>query len=112
MYNLVYLIGRLTSDPELKTTENSKEHSTITLAVQRSFKNSDGLYDTDFIKCSLWEGIAQNAKEFCKKGDLVGVRGRLQIRSYEENNETKYITEVIVEKLSFLSSKKTIEEGN
>ena len=54
MHNLVYLIGRLVSDPELKTTENNKEYTTITLAVQRNFKNQDGIYETDFIKCSLW----------------------------------------------------------
>ena len=58
MHNLVYLIGRLVSDPELKTTENNKEYTTITLAVQRNFKNQDGIYETDFIKCSLWNGIA------------------------------------------------------
>lgn len=109
MNNLVYLIGRLVADPELKKSEKFKEHSMITLAVQRAFKNSDGIYETDFIRCSLWNGIAQNTHEFCKKGDLVGIRGRLQVRSYEENNETKYITEVIAEKVTFLSSKKVDE---
>lgn len=106
MNNLVYLIGRLVSDPELKQLEKSKGHSTITLAVQRPFKNSDGIYESDFIRCSLWNGIAQNTHEFCKKGDLVGIRGRLQVRSYEENEETKYITEVVAEKVTFLSSKR------
>lgn len=110
MHNLVYLIGRLASDPELKKTENSKDYTTITLAVQRSFKNSDGIYDTDFIKCILWNGIATNTHEYCKKGDLVGVKGRIQVRSYEDNDETKYITEIIVDKISFLASKK-IEEN-
>ena len=106
MNNLVYLIGRLVSDPELKKTETSKEHASITLAVQRSFKNPDGIYESDFIRCTLWNGIAQNTYEYCKKGDLVGIRGRLQIRNYQDNNETKYITEVIAEKVTFLSSKK------
>ena len=106
MNNLVYLIGRLVSDPELKKSETSKEHASIVLAVQRAFKNSEGIYETDFIRCTLWNGIAQNTHEFCKKGDLVGIRGRLQVRSYEENNETKYITEVIAERVTFLSSKK------
>ncbi len=106
MHNIVYLIGRLVSDPELKKTDKEKDYSTITLAVQRSFKNSDGIYETDFIKCILWNGIAQNTHEYCKKGDLVGIKGRIQVRSYEENNETKYITEIIVDKISFLASKK------
>lgn len=109
MNNLVYLIGRLVNDPELKKSENSKDYTTITLAVQRSFKNVDGIYETDFIKCTLWNGIAQNTTEYCKKGDLVGIRGRIQVRSYQEEEETKYITEIIVEKISFLTSKK-IEE--
>ncbi len=111
MHNLVYLIGRLVSDPELKTSENNKNYTTITLAVQRNFKNADGIYDTDFLKCILWNGIATNVNEYCKKGDLVGVKGRLQVRKYEENEETKYITEIIVDKISFLASKKLENES-
>lgn len=110
MYNLVYLIGRLASDPELKKSENDKDYTTITLAVQRSFKNSNGIYETDFVKCILWNGIAQNTTEYCKKGDLVGIRGRIQVRNYQDGEETKYITEIIVEKISFLASKKIEEE--
>lgn len=109
MQNVVFLIGRLVSDPELKKSDNEKDYATITLAVQRSFKNSNGIYETDFIRCKLWNGIATNVHEYCKKGDLVGVKGRIQIRSYEENEETKYITEIIADKVSFLSSKR-IEE--
>ena len=109
MQNLVYLIGRLVSDPELKKTENSKEYTAITIAVQRAFKNSEGIYESDFIRCKLWNGIATNVGEYCHKGDLIGVKGRIQIRSYEENEETKYITEIIVDKVSFLSSKKADE---
>ena len=106
MKNLVCLIGRLTDDPDVKKTENDKNYGTITIAVQRDFKNSDSLYETDFIRCVLWNAIAKQVKEYCKKGDLVGVKGRIQNRSYEENDETKYITEIIVDKVSFLASKK------
>ena len=109
MHNLVYLIGRLVSDLEIKKTENNKDYSSITLAVQRSFKNPEGIYETDFIKCILWNGIANNTKTYCQKGDLVGIRGRLQVRSYQDNDETKYITEVIAERVTFLSSKKVDE---
>ena len=108
MQNLVYLIGRLVSDPELKNTETKKEHTSIVVAVQRSYKNSDGIYETDFIRCNLWNGIASNVTEYCKKGDLVGIRGRIQVRNYEENEETKYITEIIVDKVSFLHGNKKI----
>ena len=110
MKNMVCLIGRISNDIEIKKTENEKNHSIITLAVQRDYKNSEGLYETDFIRCSLWNGIANQVCEYCHKGDLVGIKGRLQNRSYEEDNETKYITEVIVDKVSFLSSKKEVEE--
>ena len=109
MQNLVYLIGRLVSDPESKKTETSKEFTTITIAVQRPFKNSDGIYESDFIRCNLWAGIANNVQTYCKKGDLVGIKGRVQVRSYLDNEETKYITEIIVDKVSFLSSKRQEE---
>lgn len=106
MHNMIYLIGRLTEEPEVKKYDENRSRLSINLAVQRSFKNEDGLYDTDFIRCILWNGIASHTSEYCHKGDLVGVKGRLQTRRYEEDNETKYITEVIVEKVSFLASKR------
>lgn len=107
MQNLVYLIGRLVSDPEVKKSENERDYTTITLAVSRPYKNTDGLYESDFIRCKLWNGIATNVGEYCHKGDLIGVKGKIQIRNYKENDETKYITEIIVDKVSFLTSKKT-----
>lgn len=106
MHNLVYLIGRLTENPEIKELEDGKSMLTINLAVQRSFKNENGIYETDFIRCILWNGVASRTSEYCKKGDLVGVKGRLQNRSYVDGEVTKYITEVIVDKISFLASKK------
>lgn len=111
MLNQIVLVGRLVADPELSETENGRKVTTITLAVQRSFKNSEGLYEADFIKCVLWNGIAASTTEYCKQGDIVGVKGRLQVTSYEDkNNEKKYNTEVIAEKVTFLSSKKQNEE--
>lgn len=110
MHNVVYLIGRLTEDPTLKSIGEEKDMLTINLAVQRSYKNENGIYETDFIRCILWNGIAKNTSEYCYKGDLVGVKGRLQTRKYEdENKEDKYITEVIVDKVSFLASKRETE---
>ena len=111
MHNLVYLIGRLCEDPFTKEYEDGKSMLTINLAVQRSFKNENGIYETDFIRCILWNGIAAHTSEYCKKGDLVGVKGRIQNRSYDDSGEKKYITEVIVDKVSFLASKKdTVSE--
>lgn len=110
MHNVVYLIGRLTEDPTLKSIGEEKDMLTINLAVQRSYKNENGIYETDFIRCILWNGIAKNTSGYCHKGDLVGVKGRLQTRKYEdENKEDKYITEVIVDKVSFLASKRETE---
>lgn len=112
MLNQVVLVGRLTKDPEVVQTESGKKVSTITLAVQRTYKNVDGIYETDFINCILWEAIASNTKEYCRKGDIVGVKGRLQSKIYEDKeNKTRYIVEVIAEKVTFLSNKKEEKEN-
>lgn len=103
--NQVVLVGRLAEDPVVSKTENGKNYTSINVAVQRGFKNSEGLYETDFIRCVLWNGIASNTSEYCHIGDVVGIKGRLQNRVYEnENKEKKYITEVIAERVSFISS--------
>ncbi len=112
--NQIVLVGRLTKDPEVIETENNKKVSSIVLAVQRPFKNTNGLYETDFIRCALWNGIASNTAEYCHCGDVVGIKGRLQTNSYQDQDgNTKYSIEVIAERVTFLSSKKenvTIEE--
>ena len=105
MLNSTVLVGRLVNDPELFETENGRKVTRITLAVPRSYKNINGEYDTDFIGCKLWQGVAQSTTEYCKRGDLVGVRGRIQTSNYETEEGPKYITEVIAEKVTFLSSK-------
>ena len=111
MHNMVYLIGRLTEDPTLKVLEEDKEMLSINLAVQRSYKNEDGIYETDYLRCILWNALASHTCEYCRKGDLVGIKGRIQSRSYEdEEGNTKYITEIIVDKISFLASAKNKEE--
>lgn len=111
MLNQVILVGRLTDDLEVVETENENKVTSLNLAVQRSFKNADGVYETDFIRCVLWNVIAENTAEYCHKGDIVGIKGRLQVSSYDDKDGTKkYVTEVIAEKVTFLSSKKTDEE--
>jgi len=110
MLNQTVLVGRLVKDPELYETENGNKVTHITLAVPRSYKNIDGEYDTDFISCVLWKGIAENAVEYCHKGDLLGVKGRIQSRKIELDEQTKReIVEVVAEKVTFLSSKKADE---
>lgn len=102
--NQVGFVGRLVRTPELKTTENNKQMTWITVAVNRSFKNIHGEYDTDFIDCILWDVVAANTVKHCKKGDIISVRGRLQSRVYEKDNEKRYVLEVIGEKVTFISS--------
>jgi len=105
MLNQTVLVGRLVKDPELRETETGNKMTHITLAVPRSYKNVDGEYDTDFISCVLWKGIAENAVEYCHKGDLVGIKGRLQSRNIETDTERRQITELVAEKVTYLSSK-------
>lgn len=103
MLNQVVLVGRLVERPILEENENGKKVCNITLAVSRTYKNDMGEYDTDFIKCILWNGIAENTVEYCEKGDIVGVKGRLQCLSGNE-------LQVVAEKVTFLSTNKTKEE--
>ena len=110
MLNQVVIVGRLTKDIEVNETESGKQVSTITLAVPRSFKNVDGGYDTDFFRCILWDQVAINTSTFCHKGDILGVRGRLQSRVIEEKEEKRTVIEIIAEKVTFLSSKKEEKE--
>ena len=106
MLNQIVIAGRLVSDPEITVTENNKKRTYITVAVPRSYKNIDGTYDTDFIRCVLWNCIAESTCEYCKKGDIVGIKGRIQTSNYEKEGEKVYTMEIIAEKVSFLSSKK------
>ena len=100
MLNQIIVVGRLVHDLEIKELNNKKKVATMTLAVPRSWKNSEGEYDTDFIPCVLWDGIATNTTEYCHKGNIVGVKGRMQKEN--ENDELR----IIAEKVTFLSSSK------
>lgn len=104
MLNQIVIVGRLVRNPELRQTEGGKKVTNITLAVPRSYKNINGEYETDYIDCVLWTGVAENTVEYCRRGDILGVKGRVQTKVYEtEEDKKKYKTEVIAEKVSFLS---------
>lgn len=110
MLNQSILVGRIVRDPEVRETENGTKVTNITLAVQRPYKNINGEYDTDYISCVLWKGVAETTAEYCGKGDLIGVRGRIQTRSIDLSDETKHnVMEVIAERVTFLSSRKNNE---
>ena len=111
MLNQIVLVGRLVREPQLQKSDKNKQYMQITLAIPRSFKNMNGEYDTDFIDCLLWDSVAKSTSEYCHKGDIVGVKGRIQTSNYEDEKGNKvYTTEVIAEKVTFLSNKKPDEE--
>ena len=106
MHNMVYLIGRLTENPKIEYLEDDREVLYVNLAVQRTFKNEDGIYETDFLKCVLWNALAEHTAEYCQKGDLVGVKGRIENVVYKnENGDIKIANDIIVDRISFLASK-------
>ena len=109
MLNQSVIVGRLVREPELRETENGVKVTNITLAVPRSYKNEDGEYDTDFINCTLWKGVAENTVEYCHKGDLLGVKGRLQSIEYEDDGINKTRMELVAEKITYLTSKRENE---
>ncbi|MCR3905804.1 MAG: single-stranded DNA-binding protein [Tenericutes bacterium] len=105
MLNQVILIGRLTHDPEVRILEDGRKVSYISLAVQRSFKNMDGVYDTDFIKISVWEGLATAIESYCTKGIMIAVKARIQCWKYDLPDDKKLnMLDVIAERITYLSS--------
>lgn len=104
MLNQIVLVGRLTRDITINKSSNGTKVATISLAIPRSFKNMEGTYDTDFIDCVAFDHIAANTAEYCNKGDIVGVKGRVQSRTVEENGKNKTEMDIICEKITFLSS--------
>jgi single-strand DNA-binding protein len=106
MINRIVLVGRLTKDPELRYTPNGVAVANFTLAVNRPFTNQQGDREADFINVVIWRRQAENVANFLKKGSLAGVDGRLQTRSYENNEGRRvYITEVMAESVQFLEPK-------
>ncbi len=106
MINKVVLTGRLTRDLELKTTQSGLSVASFTIAVNRQFTDSQGKREADFINCVIWRKAAENLCKFTHKGSLIGSDGRLQTRSYDNNNGQKvFITEVVVDNFALLESK-------
>jgi single-strand DNA-binding protein len=105
--NRVDLIGRLTADTELKTHSNNTVYTRFTLAVNRNYKNDEGKRDADFISCVAWRKTAELINQHFKKGSEIGLSGRIQTGSYERADGTKaYTTDVVVDEITFLGSKK------
>lgn len=100
--NKVILIGRLTKDSELKYTESEMAVCSFSLAVDREFKKDEA----DFINCKAFNKLAQTISQYTKKGDLIAISGRINTGSYEKNGEKRYNTDVIVDSIKFLQTKK------
>ena len=112
--NKVILIGRLTKDPELKTTSSGVATTTFSLAVDRPFTNQQtGQREADFINCVVWRKQAENVSRYCFKGSQVAVEGRIQTRNYDAQDGTKrYVTEVVCDNVTFLGSKNSNNINN
>ena len=112
MLNSVTLVGRLTKDSELRYTPSNQAVATFSLAVNRNFKSQNGEREADFINCVIWRQQAENLSNWAKKGALIGITGRIQTRSYEnQQGQRVYVTEVVAEQFQLLESRKDREAG-
>ena len=111
--NKAILIGRLTKDPELRTTPTGRNVCQFSIAVNRTYTNASGEREADFINCVVWDKQAENLARYQKKGNQIAVDGRIQTRNYDDNNGRKvYVTEVLVNNISFLDAKGIGNAGN
>lgn len=111
MMNSICLVGRLTKDVELRYTPSNVAVAMFTLAVNRTFKNENGDREADFINCVMWRQQAENLANWAKKGALIGITGRIQTRSYDnQQGQRVYVTEVVAEQFQLLESKG--QQGN
>ena len=104
--NKVFLIGRLVRDPELRYTSSNIPVATFSLAVNRNFTNQNGEREADFINIVVWRKQAENCKNYINQGSQVAIDGRLQTRSYDDQNgQKRYVTEVVADNVQFLDTK-------
>jgi len=111
MLNNISLVGRLTKDVELRYTPSNVAVATFTLAVNRTFKNENGEREADFINCVMWRQQAENLANWAKKGALIGITGRIQTRSYDnQQGQRVYVTEVVAESVALLENRNKQQE--
>jgi single-strand DNA-binding protein len=111
MINQVTLVGRLTKDPELRITPEGTSVLNLILAVNRQFKNQNGDYETDFVHCTIWRKPAENTANYCRKGSIVGITGKIHTRNYlNQEGKKVYVTEVVAESVQFLSRRPSEEQ--
>jgi|SRR5690554_5077447 len=107
MINNVVLVGRLTRDPELKKTQSGVSFVNFTVAVNRTYTDQSGERQADFISCVVWRAQADNLARYMRQGSLIGIEGRIQTRTYESEQGTRYITEIVANSIQFLETKST-----
>lgn len=113
MINSVALVGRLTKNPEIRTTPSGVEVGNFTLAVNRTFTNQQGEREADFINCIVFRKQAVNVNQYLSKGKLAGIVGRLQTRSYDNKEGQKvFVTEVVCDNVQFLEPKDSQNGSN
>lgn len=106
MLNRVVLVGRLTKDPDLRYTASGVAVANFTIAVNRPFSNQQGEREADFINCVIWRKPAENLANYMGKGSLIGVDGRIQTRSYDnQDGQRVYVTEIVADSVQFLESR-------
>ena len=104
--NKVVLVGRLTRDPEVRSTSSGSNTARFTVAVNRNFKNKDGQYDADFVSCVAFRNTADFVSRFFKKGSMIGLEGRIQTGSYDAQDGSKrYTTDVVVDNVEFVGGR-------
>lgn len=113
MINNVTLIGRLTRDAELRHTQTNIATAQFNIACNRNFKNANDEYDADFINCVMWREQAERFCNWTRKGMLVGITGRIQTRSYEnQQGQRVYVTEVVAENFQILEKRDNTANQN
>ena len=104
--NQVGLVGRITKDPELRYYNEKRPYTVFTLAINRSYKNNQGNVDADFIQCTAWGRLAETIAKHCGKGSMIGLNGRLNTRSFvNQNNVKMYTMDVVAEDVRFYQLK-------
>uniref|UniRef100_UPI003529D8C8 single-stranded DNA-binding protein n=1 Tax=Aerococcus urinaeequi TaxID=51665 RepID=UPI003529D8C8 len=113
MINNVTIIGRTTKDIELRATNSGTNNASFTLAVERNFKNASGEKETDFINCVAWRKTAEIVAQYAPKGSLIGVRGRIQTRNYENNQGVRvYVTEIVADEVQLIDTRNNNQGAN
>lgn len=103
MFNHIIIVGTILQTPEIKITSSGLKYANLLVDTQRGFRNSDGEYDHDVLSCTMWRGMVENSLPYCKKGSVVGIKGRIQSHPYtNEDGKTYYNYDIIIEKISYI----------